>query len=867
MARKAKTGMLTGKTDKPAMPTKDTTPPETGGIKPMRDVKGDSTPSEMTFTFFEGAERGDASPTSLYGSREAEQLTEAELRAYFEGDTVNRLPEVFGTFDNYLAYMTEREQLIQSGDYDVGNWDEYTGSLTEDELMILGGDDLTQYGDDASSTYEELFGERTQNQSAAYENWVNSEANQALLEKYGVSDTVYSETGDTFRWNGSAYVKTVDVDNAGLTDYIKTGMALLVSVVGAPALTGAFGGGFIGGASAGAVTSAMNQLIINGEIDLEDLAVAAVKAGATSFLGDYLETASTEAQNQVEQYANGKFNEYSEALIEAQESGNEILENYYNNLLEHFEPLTTAGAGDLAQQAQDVLSNTDIIMNIGETIVENAPMLDEAANIVEEINENERVSTSEDTPDIDVSTVREILEDVEPEPDTPLEEPEIEYETPAPTQEEPDPDLPIDIPPPTLPEPETEQVAEAAEAAEAEAAEAAVLEETEQVEEIVDITSDNSIEAADSELQDTTSITNEIFGDVIEAGESDAAVVDYTTAEQVAEMINTVLVNQPNVKNMTSEEVSQIVNEIIANTPQAETLTPEQIEAVAESAASNIQTTVQQDIFDVREEVSDVQTELGTSILGIQREVSEVERSLTEALEAHTIGQARELSEAEANLLSELTGVEADILQQMSVVEGGLQDGLLDLGQNINAVRTDLQSQITVGQEEAAEERRDLQQAIINVGGDIDALDEQTREQFDQFGQNVNDLFSDVNVDIEGLQEGQVSQAEAQAEFESSVAGQFEQVGGELTGIQSDITGLGQQIGGVEAGLEGLGEGIAGLGEGLGAGLLGLLTQQQQLPQQIAAAMPRQPVKYDKFLEKLTPRKMPKPLKVQGMLV
>ena len=85
------------------------------------------------------AEKGDASPTSLYGSREAEQVTEAELREYFEGDTVNRLPEVFGTFDNYLAYMTEREQLIQSGDYDVGNWDEYTGSLSEDDLMILEG--------------------------------------------------------------------------------------------------------------------------------------------------------------------------------------------------------------------------------------------------------------------------------------------------------------------------------------------------------------------------------------------------------------------------------------------------------------------------------------------------------------------------------------------------------------------------------------------------------------------------------------------------------------------------------------------------------------------------------------------------------
>ena len=217
---------------KPMRDVKDE--PETGGIKPMRDVKGDTpaveTPAEMTFTFFRGAERGNASPTSLYGSRDAEQLSQAELREYFEGDTVNRLPEVFGDFNNYLAYMTEREQLIQSGDYDVGNWDEYTGSLSEDDLMILEGEDLTQYGDDANMTYEELYGSRTQNQKSAYNRWVNSEANQALLQKYGVNDTVYSETGDKFQWNGSAYVKTVNEDHAGLTDYVKMAMVTALTV-------------------------------------------------------------------------------------------------------------------------------------------------------------------------------------------------------------------------------------------------------------------------------------------------------------------------------------------------------------------------------------------------------------------------------------------------------------------------------------------------------------------------------------------------------------------------------------------------------------------------------------------------------------
>ena len=336
-------------------------------------------------------------------------------------------------------------------------------------------------------------------------------------------------------------------------------------------------------------------------------------------------------------------------------------------------------------------------------------------------------------------------------------------------------------------------------------------------------------------------IVEELFDDILGDAREDAAVADYTTAEEVANIVNQIVANTPNAETLTPEQVNGLVEQAISEIPQADSLTPEQVQAVVESATSNLQQ-------------------------GVGQQITDVETSLQEALAAQAQGQARALTDAEANLLSEITGVEAEVLQQLSTVEGALDTRLTDLGTDISGVQETVAGVVT-GQTEAAEERRDLQQAIINVGGDIDALDEQTREQFDQFGQDVNDLFSDVNVDIEGLQEGQVSQAAAQAEFESSIAGQFEQVGGELTGIQSDISGLGQQVGGIGAGLEGIGEGIAGLGEGLGAGLMGLALQQQQLPEQIAAAMPRQPVKFDPFLKGLSPRKMPKPLKVQGMLV
>ena len=172
------------------------------------------------------------------------------------------------------------------------------------------------------------------------------------------------------------------------------------------------------------------------------------------------------------------------------------------------------------------------------------------------------------------------------------------------------------------------------------------------------------------------------------------------------------------------------------------------------------------------------------------------------------------------------------------------------------------QADASVKAAEAADERRGLQQSLLNVQGDVTQLDENTRRQFDAFGEDVNQLFSNVDVDINALQAGQISQAEAQQAFESSVEGQFGQIGGQIGGLMSDVAGLGTQIGGIGQGVAGIGEGIAGLGEGLGAGLMGLAAQQAMMPGQIAAATPIQPVDFDPFRQGLTRRKLAQPLRM-----
>jgi len=280
------------------------------------------TPAQ-TFTFFKGAEEGKGNPNYLYEQRgRDDEATVEDLESYFNADKSNRLRESFGTFDNYLSYMNEREQLIQSGQYDVGNWAEADAGFTEDQQMIFEGDaDLTIDPSDPTQNLENIRRQQTGAQSGAYNNWINSDANQALLQKYGVNDTVYSGSGDKFKWNGSAYVKVEDVgETAG--QYALAGMAALAGSYLGPGLTSAVGGpaagtgGFLGipgaasgaaggasGLTAGSVASAaagnalsnaIIQGVTTGSVDMNALGQAAI-SGGLGFISDTLQANALDA--------------------------------------------------------------------------------------------------------------------------------------------------------------------------------------------------------------------------------------------------------------------------------------------------------------------------------------------------------------------------------------------------------------------------------------------------------------------------------------------------------------------------------------------------------------------------------------------
>jgi len=283
----AEEGMLT----KPAPTTKE-------------DVK-----ASQTFTFFEGRETGDASPEYLYSQQgESQQITQEDLRNQFDAEGSGMLRQAFGDFDNYLAYMTEREQLIQSGDYDVGNWADqgYRGAgFTQDQEMLLEGEDLTVDPSDSMQDPTNLAGQLNSARQGAYNNWATSPVNQALLEKYGVGTKLHNQDGDTFRFNGSSFVKTEKVASQDARNILQAGIMAAATAGLGSAIGGALGagtaaggaagtaaggatvGGFVGSAAGNVLASAIVQGAVNGEVDPRSLVTAGL-TGGLEYLGNAL---------------------------------------------------------------------------------------------------------------------------------------------------------------------------------------------------------------------------------------------------------------------------------------------------------------------------------------------------------------------------------------------------------------------------------------------------------------------------------------------------------------------------------------------------------------------------------------------------
>ena len=1084
--------------------------------------------TEMTFTFVEGKERGGAAQDYLYGQEgEVQQLTVDELRDYFESDKVNRLPEVFGTFDNYLAYMTEREQLIQSGDYDVGNWSEADAGFTEDQEMILEGDaDLTIDPSDPGQNLENLRRQQTSTQQGAYNNWINSEANQALLQKYGVNPVVYSNSGDKFQWNGSAYVKTVNEDHAGLADFVKMGITTAIGIMSGGALAPALGGigsavvsnaltqaittgsidpeqllqtaataglgqavsqiigpeieSALGGIDLSEITgieevdnvlnamgqTAIRQAVFDGELDMDQIISSGLFAGAqelanfilepiqqfiaenttaspeameelarrqaelrdglnqeafeeiTSNMNDTLNTAIAEQQNaaianQLRDLSGNLQSIYEEAYAVSPQPSGPSVEDFMANSVDDADSELADTTADLitdttaetepmrslmyaddtivpADRVEEILDGSTVVttldgsgdyeygpMEVGDTylayhtqhtddsgieytlirgsngrlyvsdgtnlveyqgasdLTHNGAQIswldshlvsggqlpagtnnsrfiaymqagdgsslsnriaDEAIQNMEagwqDVNnptlESSMAQETPDTPlDLEVEVdpfeyeeEPELIPEPPPEPEPEIEPVEQQEQEQTPGEDgtaspSPDPTQQLDpsfAPAPTpAPEPEPERTPQEEapittgmfeeyfpEPAPASASDSALLSGASPADASASASSAST--AASSASGTATGTTPESSapattgvgagsGAGVPAGEAyeqgsmigdaraliEQALLNGATPEylqenfpqysdiitEVSSQLGTVPTQQPSV---TAEDVEGIVSRAVEAIPEG--MTPEQVSGVVNEAIGNIE-------FPEGMTASEVSGIVDNAIANIQ---------FPEGLSAEDVNNIVE---------NAIFGID---FPESATIE--------DVNQAITEAGFATSEDVEAGQAAATEERRNLQQAIIGAQGDIERLDESTRQQFEEFGGTVNELFSDVNVDIEALQAGQISQAEAQQAFQQSTEEQFGELGGQIGELGTQLGGLASDVSGIGRGLEGLGEGVAGLGEGLGAGLLGLAAQQAILPAQFAAVQPIDPVDFEDFYRRLTRRKIADPLRI-----
>ena len=290
----------------------------------------------QTFTFYEGQEAGDPSDW-IYNQSGYMEATVEDLEQYYNSAT--NLQNTFGSFDNYLAYMTEREQLIQDGLYDPGSYGSTvdTGMVQNvDGTMIdpadiqdmSPNDFIAKYGLDKSEVQiveqETMSGRRS-----GYNDWLNSEAVQELNAKYGIANELATDDGRKYLWNGSAWVKSFEPENQydfgnimkGVT---AAGMAAIIGPAVAGVLAPTMGAVAANAASSALVNSALT--LAQGEsLSLTDaLTDAAMDAGLGwaleeigGALGQVAElegTVSPELQNSLDILRESNPDKYLEAL-------------------------------------------------------------------------------------------------------------------------------------------------------------------------------------------------------------------------------------------------------------------------------------------------------------------------------------------------------------------------------------------------------------------------------------------------------------------------------------------------------------------------------------------------------------------------
>jgi hypothetical protein len=450
-------------------------------------------------------------------------------------------------------------------------------------------------------------------------------------------------------------------------------------------------------------------------------------------------------------------------------------------------------AGYSVSQAASTLNNANVIMNMAEAVNE----LEEGEATPEQIVTivSEAVSAAEQAGEETTETAQEIIEAIEEESTTPVEEepdeppvvetPDNEYEPEFPIEETVDPDeepgAGAEVPTDEEVPPDEDIFADTTQ--EATGFEDSVVRELldEYIQPVLASLEDQDAQLEgiqvniDGQLQTITAEQQEAYQELVRQGGM-LTDLDANQQEIIQEMGGTQRLLDSVVDN-----VSELSTGLEAASEEREAIRQQQEQQYLELTQGQQQASEEREAgFTAAEQARQLLMEAIVAARGDTTALSEEMRDL--------LAQSNQTMQE----MFEGTGVDIDELRSGQLSQEEATNALRDYTeQEFGAVR----EQIETGFTQAQQERQELMEAWIAANGDIENLSEEMRAAFEASNQTVEELFAGTNINIEELRSGQISQAQATADLRDYTEQEFGAVRGELEEGFAEASGEREQLG------------------------------------------------------------------------
>ena len=275
-----------------------------------------STSSDRTYTYVrESSDLPGGSSRDIWNANEVNTTTgHSGLTDLF--NSRKEYQQIFGSADNFISYMDQMYDLQQANP-ELYNW--WETDSAEQFADANGYPPEAAYdGLEAAAQREfdrEYLDYQIETREQQFINMSQSGDYRGLVEQFGLNDVIRNDDGDIFAFNGGFPVEIYEVDDhLGVDEYGRIALAIGLSLYAGPFLSSALAPGAgavgttLGAAASGAVTSAMSQLIISGEIDINQMAEAALTAGVSTAAVNALREAGT--IEQVTEWLNSQVGEF-----------------------------------------------------------------------------------------------------------------------------------------------------------------------------------------------------------------------------------------------------------------------------------------------------------------------------------------------------------------------------------------------------------------------------------------------------------------------------------------------------------------------------------------------------------------------------